>query len=444
MSDGTVRFLRLSASIAGLIFIAASVLADSLGLSAEGGLSRNQLVILILGCVFLTAGILGRRFAGVYRYSGLLLINLLLFLLLLDIISLAAMKLFMPSRISLHARKITESELLSPGDQPGGARYAPYVVWKALPGLTGESTDSLGHRITPGSTVLNGSEGIRIFLLGGSASWGTGVGDRETVAAHLASQLRDSLGQDIELLNLSQVGWNSTQEMIELIMELRSGNVPDIVVFMDGFNDVFTAYQSGQAGMHQNYLQTAQLMENRIRFPGLLDRIWHTTNISILADMILRTGVFAESGSAQLVTCETLGADLENLSEEVVSLCLANYSVIRTLGSSYGFRCMFIWQPVIWLGGKPLSPEEERISSGTAGYEFTGDPAFRSLLELTYEAYSDSMAAHSDMYLITDVFDSTSFRVYTDPSGVHVDGTGNSIIASRICGIVLNSLESAP
>ena len=40
--------------------------------------------------------------------------------------------------------------------------------------------------------------------------------------------------------------------MMELFLQLREGNIPDLVVFYDGVNDVFSAYQQGKAGIPQN------------------------------------------------------------------------------------------------------------------------------------------------------------------------------------------------
>ncbi|MBN2586490.1 MAG: SGNH/GDSL hydrolase family protein [Candidatus Fermentibacteraceae bacterium] len=441
LGEGSVKFLRVSALVSGIILVLVSVAADALGLSAGEGLSRNQAVIGLLGLMLTTAGVFGRKFINAYRFAGLFFLNLVVVFLLIDVLSLVILKVWAPPQMLLHTRKTLGSSLTEPVNQAGTAHYSPYVMWRALPGLTGESTDSLGHRITPGSHGIQNGCGTRIFLLGGSATWGIGVDDRETIAAHLVELLGDSIGSDLEITNLSQVGWNSTQEMIELLFELRDGNVPDIVVFMDGFNEVFTAYQSGLAGVHQNFPQTAELIENRVRQPGLTERLWYATNMSILVDLAAERGVFARPDTEEIINYSTMGLNADSLSFDIVDVCLANYSLVRILGETYGFKCIFIWQPVIWLGSKPLAPEEERIAAGTEGYEFTRDPAFKALLAATYSMFSDSVARYPDIHMITDVFDSTSSRVYTDPSGVHVDGAGNRIIANRIGYLILGVSE---
>jgi hypothetical protein len=50
------------------------------------------------------------------------------------------------------------------------------------------------------------------------------------------------------------MGWVSTQSVIMLLRQLQHGNIPDVVVFYDGVNDTYAAYQQGFAGWPQNEL----------------------------------------------------------------------------------------------------------------------------------------------------------------------------------------------
>lgn len=80
--------------------------------------------------------------------------------------------------------------------------------------------------------------------------WGSGVGDRETVPYYLQEILARRLRRPVAVRNFAQVAHVSTQELIELILQLRRGRVPDVVVFYDGFNDVGAAYGTGIPGAH--------------------------------------------------------------------------------------------------------------------------------------------------------------------------------------------------
>src|SRR5262249_6342036 len=49
--------------------------------------------------------------------------------------------------------------------------------------------------------------------------------------------------------NVGQSGYVSTQEVIELSLQIRNGNIPDVAIFYDGINDTDAAFQHGVAGV---------------------------------------------------------------------------------------------------------------------------------------------------------------------------------------------------
>jgi hypothetical protein len=115
---------------------------------------------------------------------------------------------------------------------------------------------------------------------------------------------------------------------------------------------------------------------------------------------------------------------------------------MRTLGRAYGFRCVFAWQPTVWTGSKPLTPEEAVIAGGgTPGYEFAGDPAMRDLLLRSYAIYEQTMTDSLGEFSLTGAFDSVPERVYTDPSGVHLNALGDSILAAGLMAILSDSIR---
>jgi hypothetical protein len=438
LSDRAVAALRLTACAAGLLLVAVSLLADRIGLSAGSGLSRNQILIALLGAGLLTVSLMGRSFPRAYRGLAFLLLNLVVLAIVFDLGVLVVMKLGRSSELSLRARKIEEGGLDRPVAAARQSEYAAWVVWRALSDQSGESTDGLGHRITPGSVEVSDGEGIRVFLLGGSTSWGTGVPDSETVATYLLRSISREMSRPVELLNLSQVGYVSTQELIELEIQLRDGNVPDVAIFLDGFNEVFTAYQSGRAGVHQNFLETAELLEGRSPQPSLASLSWHATNVSMLMDLVTRSGAFGVHGAEDLVTYGLLGVDSDSLATEIVRICRGNYELARRLGESYGFSCVFAWQPTIWTGAKPLAPEEVGIYEGEfPGYEFAADTAMTGLLRDCYALYERTMCDSLGEGTLAGVFDTAPARVYTDPTGVHLNALGDSLLAECIAAMVM-------
>src|SRR5262249_14963034 len=92
----------------------------------------------------------------------------------------------------------------------------------------------------------------QVLVLGGSTVWGYFVCNNGTVPSLLARALaRDGIG-GYQVTNFGQPGYVSTQEVVALLSELHEGRIPDLVIFLDGINDTFSAYQNGRAGLDQS------------------------------------------------------------------------------------------------------------------------------------------------------------------------------------------------
>jgi hypothetical protein len=90
-------------------------------------------------------------------------------------------------------------------------------------------------------TVSRGRAGgtpRRIWLFGGSTSFGLGVPDDQTIATHLQSALRQALpGLDVRVVNHAHVSYYSSQEVALMEWLIRSGQHTDVAVFLDGLNE---------------------------------------------------------------------------------------------------------------------------------------------------------------------------------------------------------------
>ena len=82
---------------------------------------------------------------------------------------------------------------------------------------------------------------IRIFTFGGSTTFGKGVADADTWPSILSDILNKRVQQsnrpaNIEVVNYGRVGFYPTQEVHQFMEVLRSGERPDVVIFLDGLN----------------------------------------------------------------------------------------------------------------------------------------------------------------------------------------------------------------
>ena len=78
--------------------------------------------------------------------------------------------------------------------------------------------------------------------------WGATARDSFTIPSFTAAILRTRGVTDVELVNLGQAAFNTTQEAATLMLELARGRPPDAVVFLNGYNDIATAVRFGAAG----------------------------------------------------------------------------------------------------------------------------------------------------------------------------------------------------
>lgn len=132
-------------------------------------------------------------------------------------------------------------------------RWEPYLYWRRLP-FSGKyiNVDAAGLRRTvPGPVAAPGKTPVRIFCFGGSTMWSEGVPDGSTIPSLLATLLAErNVAADV--VNFGEGGYVSTQELLALLRRLQQGDVPDIAVFYHGLNDMYSAAQSGEAGIPQN------------------------------------------------------------------------------------------------------------------------------------------------------------------------------------------------
>jgi len=446
LSNRTIRTIRwVAVSLGFLLFLVAS-LADLLGLSAGSGFSGNQVTFAAAGIVLVAAGILGRRFLRFYRGTAIMLLNIVIVLILLELLSLVIVKLIDNDRFSDRAQKLEEAGPDFFERTVLVSRYIPWVMWRSTPSYPGDpvTVDEDGYRQTPGASEA--PDAYRVFTFGGSAMWGAGVADSCTIAAYMQKGLEEHMDRPVSVSSMGQNAHTSTQEVIELMLQLRSGSIPDFVVFYDGFNDVWAAYESGIAGVHHSYDVISARIEGR-EDPGgsstPLQSLFRESNTWLLLTSLRNRGLLGTSDEPPLLrTYEMMGRDRDSLAREVVSIYLQNCSLVEHLAQAYGFEYLIVWQPAIWCGDKDLTEHELGISNGTYDFYPAGrDSALIDLLEASYGFFEQSIPDSLRYLSLAEIFDGVEETIYSDFSGVHVEPWANEMIAEEL---LVRLLELAP
>lgn len=439
LSDSTVKVLRKTAIVLGGMLILLAMFSNILGLSTSSGLSINQILFAASGVILIIAGILGRSFPVFYESTAKIFFSIVIAVILLDLLSLVLVKLIDSERFRIRAQKIEEGHLDELEHMVVIGRYEPFVVWRSNMIINCDSItiNEDGFRLTPEAS--RDPDAFSVFMLGGSAMWGVGVSDSGTIASYLQRDLSELTARPVAVFNLAQTAHSSTQEVIELMLQLRNGNIPDLVIFYDGFNDVWGAYENGLAGVHHSLQAIAGRVEGTdeaLNIMPVWEIILRKTNTWLLVTSLRSKGILPQE-IVEIPTYRTMGMDFDTLTSQIVSVYYGNCRVIEALADSYGFDCLFIWQPTLWTGDKALTDREQIFyEGGSESFLAGGDPAFKELLEASYDLFEGSITDSTRYFSFRPIFDEIEHEVYFDYSGAHVSAEANEMITVELIRII--------
>jgi lysophospholipase L1-like esterase len=316
-------------------------------------------------------------------------------------------------------------------------RWKPYVYFRQEPFL-GETIHigADGHRATWQSSMpaADRNRSVKILTLGGSSLWGYGARDDQTIPSLLARALHEK-GWHVELRNLAEIGYVSTQEVIALFRELQAGYRPDLVIFYDGVNDTTSALLEGEPGLTTNEVHRRQefnlLQSSATMAAALMAKLVKDSGSYRFAQMARRRveGKTAqpEIGQARL--------RVPDVAAGVVLNYEANVTLVEALGKSFGFRALFFWQPTVFTKPTlvPIESEEAR--------KFAWAEPFMNQVygRITTSAPLKANPAFHDLSAIFDAAGGLMFIDYC-----HTTETANALIAAAMTTKVIEALEIAP
>jgi len=314
----------------------------------------------------------------------------------------------------------------------GKERYYPYVGWRRAPfeGKTIE-IDENGVRLTPGADCSATS--FKVFTFGASEMWGTGSPDWDTIPANLQKGLEKLRQGPVCVMNFGESAYASMQDVIMLLMQLRSGNVPDLVLFYNIGSDVYAAYQSGRAGVPQNLDQLAARYEGRQEPSSFVDQLRSTYSYALIDKLMGKLSIAnpqqEEPTPRKLVTYESMGIDVAKLSDLIVQHYLGNHEIVSGLAQKYGFKYFFFLPPRIFRGNKPLTPEEQEMKHGVET-----EAALYKLYTAVYQTIERESSKYQNLYSMVHIFDRYDSLIWID--AVHVTPIGNQLIAERMLDVI--------
>ncbi len=289
--------------------------------------------------------------------------------------------------------------------------YSPYIEYTTEPNFSGKFINTNGNGLRKTSNPCSNKDAIKIFVFGGSTTWG-GFSDETTIPSLISKKFCEK-NINVEVTNFGLSGYENTKEVIKLELELRNGNIPDIVIFYDGVNEVYSAFQNNKAGLPQN-------LENRRAEFNKKDKLNIGGFILYSDTMTVVRGISKKLfGNKEFDE----GTEVEKLGSEIIDVYFSNLKIVKALEREYGFETYFFWQPVIYLD-KSLTEGEKSVILGNV----------KPLYESTYPKMPRKIEA-LNFYDISDIFKNIEEPVYIDFA--HLNTKGNEIVAEKIVEIIV-------
>jgi hypothetical protein len=320
------------------------------------------------------------------------------------------------------------------------SQWSPYVYWRRAP-MSGRyvNIDADGLRRTWNPAGLP-ARPIRVFVFGGSTVWGTGSRDDYTIPSQLSKILAKQFGPKVEVVNFGEGGYVNTQELIAFIKELERGNVPQIAIFYDGFNDVFSAFQNGEAGIPQNEINRVREFSLTKSGPKFYKEFVMRSNLYLLfSDGVgYVRHITNHEHYSRAFESRVSNPSNQALIADLLQIYGNNTRMLHAIGGAYDVRVFSFWQPSVYT--KP-----ELTSSEKAAEDW--DPVLKDFYRQTSQAFDSSPVAKMDsFYNLSGIFNGHPEMIFEDY--VHVSERGNEIIAnqiaSEISGAVTQLLHEQP
>ena len=298
--------------------------------------------------------------------------------------------------------------------------YIPFIEWRHKP-FSSETLniDENGYRLNgePGPTSKDPINTVSFGFFGGSTMWGTGVDDGNTIPAHF--QVLDSR---FHVTNFGERGFNSRQNLNELINLTVTQTAPQIVVFYGGYNDVW---------VHCNYAVSRSLnghiREQRLREALLVSEDTQSAVYHYLIEPVYLMISKVSGGRGFLPAC----SNDRQRAAAVAAMIVENWQTAHDLVSRHSGKFFAFLQPNAHVGSPNLSYldlSEDRMLRGEE---------YRAVYPLVRK-----LAAQKNLKWIIDlstVLDGDR-RLYVDDA--HLSPEGNKTVAKKIYEILRTELAS--
>ena len=300
--------------------------------------------------------------------------------------------------------------------------------------LEGESGgDVYEHRYDPYtgfSTTLRDTknncaydDSIQIHIYGGSTTWGDRVEYDKTYPSFISEILCDK-NVNVNVTNYGQLAYTNTQSIIKFILNLKRDNVPNIVIFYDGVNEIPAEPGLPMEKMTEDVVEYAFSQSTLFSAKRQLFSVFGGNRIN---SMRILDNYFEKFQRHHRDYDDDTSRYLE-----ILNNYFENLRLIKSLENEYGFTSIFYWQP-------NLATKEEL---STKEKQFLFDDDLTGWLDeyfAFYNATAEKIETTKKIIDLTDLFDDHPGTIYLDDC--HKNEEGNRILAERMVEDILKTID---
>jgi hypothetical protein len=300
----------------------------------------------------------------------------------------------------------------------------------------------------------------RIFLMGGSTAYGTGglwphlqkeyavLDNSQTIDAHLERVLAEMItDRRVEIINAAIPSIWTHHHLIYLNQTIL-GYDPDMVLFLDGFNDHFIVDEGHDQFASYAYKEHSHTIMGPPRLRALTASIgWWAFRRSALVHLVLRSGkqvkaMLRPRPERRPMDVESTLAALETTFAANALKMIERSAVITR---HEGVRAVFMLQPMLILDRGRKTPEIERelfefnVASTFPNYEQFMLKAVPRVARMERVAVE---AAGGTFLDLTNVFNDSDSQIFTDYC--HLTPEGNRILADVIAREIAPMIRETP
>lgn len=296
--------------------------------------------------------------------------------------------------------------------------WEPYLHYRFKP-MNGKhnTIDENGLRKTANPSLKDSATALKIFCFGGSTMFSSGARDEYTIPSELSKLIHEKFpNQNVEVTNFGCHGYTRATENIQLQQELVKNNIPDIVIFYDGVNEVISGHQNNKAGSPTNAYNRKKEFKIAHSYKKRIKLMIYSSNLYRFVTTMQRK-LFTNSAYKQL------SSRSDGLATDIAENYIGLVKISKSLENEYGFKVFNFMQPNIY-SKKFLTEAEQRYYELQKYYE--------NLYTLSYETVRKDSLMQTDATFIdiSDVFDTAERTIYFD--FCHTGELGNRLVAYRM------------